>query len=136
MNKVYLIGRLKDKIQITQATSTTVGRFTLAVDRRTREDKADWIDCVAFGKTAEIIDDWTTKGMKIAISGRIQTGSYVNKKGEEVYTTDVIAEDVELCEKKVSNTSAIARREEAPKATGEEEWMQVDELNDSGLPFN
>ena len=135
MNRVILMGRLKDKIQIKQASTTTVGRFTLAVDRRSRDDQPDWISCVAFGKTAEIIDDWTTKGMKIAISGRIQTGSYTNAKGEKVYTTDVIAEDVELCEKKVSNTSAIARREKET-VTGEEEWMQVDELEDAGLPFN
>jgi single-strand DNA-binding protein len=102
MNKVILIGRLtKDPEvrQITGADSFAVARYTLAVDRF-KKGEADFINCVAFKKSAEFADKYLHKGMKIAVTGHIQTGSYSNKEGKKVYTTEVAVEDHEFCEKK------------------------------------
>lgn len=111
MNKVFLMGRLTKEPDVREK----VTRFTLAVDRY--KEGTDFISCVAFSKTAEIIGKYVGKGNKIAIEGRIQTGSY-EKDGRSVYTTDVIVERVEFCEKKEKNN---------------DEWMDVDT---EGLPFD
>jgi single-strand DNA-binding protein len=79
---------------------TAIARFTLAVDRRGKDGGADFISCVAFGRTAEFCEKWTRQGMKVALDGRIQTGSYTNKDGVKVYTTDVIVENIEFAESK------------------------------------
>lgn len=106
MNKVTLIGRLTrdPEIRRTQGeNSMTVARYTLAVDRRYKRDEgqqADFISCVAFGKTGEFAEKYLHKGMKIAVNGRIQTGSYTNKDGQKVYTTDIVIEDHEFVESK------------------------------------
>lgn len=107
MNRATLIGRLTrdPDIRYTQGRDgqICVARYTLAVDRRRRaegEQNADFISCVAFGRSGEFADKYFRKGIKIAVSGRIQTGSYVNKDGVKVYTTDVIVEDQEFCESK------------------------------------
>lgn len=95
---------------------TCVARYTLAVDRRRRaegEQSADFISCVAFGRAGEFADKYFRKGIKIAVSGRIQTGSYVNKDGVKVYTTDVIVEDQEFCESKSSATADTGAAQEA-----------------------
>ena len=100
MNKVVLMGRLTKEPDV---RNTSVARFTLAVDRRFKRDgepTADFIGCVAFGKTAEFMEKYMKKGTKIALAGRIQTGSYTNSDGNKVYTTDVIAEEVEFAESK------------------------------------
>lgn len=103
MNKVNLIGRFTKDPEI-HSGETAVCRGTLAVARRTKEsDEADFISLVAFGKTAEFISKYFTKGMKAAVVGRIQTGSYTNKDGQKVYTTDVVVEDIEFVEKKEGN---------------------------------
>lgn len=108
MNKVILMGRLTrdPEIRYTQASEPlAIARYTLAVDRRFQrrdnsgnEQNADFIGCIAFGKNAEFAEKYLKQGTKIAITGRIQTGSYTNKDGNKVYTTDVVVEEQEFCE--------------------------------------
>ena len=107
MNKVILMGRLTrdPEIRYSQGEqSTAVARYTIAVDRRFRRDgdqqTADFINCVAFGRQGEFAEKYFRKGIKIAITGRIQTGSYTNRDGQKVYTTDVVVEDQEFAESK------------------------------------
>lgn len=102
MNSVSLMGRLTREPDIREAGENKIARYTLAVDRRVarEEQKADFISCVAFGKRAEFAEKYLHKGMRIALTGRIQTGSYENKDGIKVYTTDVIVNDHYFCEAK------------------------------------
>jgi len=107
MNKVTLMGRLTRDPNVTQSSgekATTIARFTLAVDRRFKKEgdqqTADFISCVAFGKSAEFADKYLRQGTKIAVVGRIQTGQFQNKDGQTVYTTDVIVEEMEFAESK------------------------------------
>jgi single-strand DNA-binding protein len=117
MNKVILMGRLcKDPdVRYSQGeTPICIARYTLAVDRRVKKDggkdqqTADFISCIAFGKSGEFAEKYLHKGTKICISGRIQTGSYTNKDGVKVYTTDVVVEDQEFAESKKDNTERDA----------------------------
>lgn len=110
MNKVILMGRLtKDpEVRYSQGEHpTAIARYTLAVNRKfkrdNQEDDADFISCVAFGKQAEHAEKYYRQGIKIVVSGRLQTGSYTNKDGIKVYTTEVVLEDQEFAEKKESN---------------------------------
>ena len=111
MNKVILMGRLTrdPEVRYSQGEqATAIARYTLAVDRRFKRDgdqTADFIGCVAFGKSAEFAERYLHKGTKIVATGRIQTGSYVNKDGVKVYTTDVVVEDQEFAESKNSAAS-------------------------------
>lgn len=98
MNRCVLIGRLTKTPEVRQG-ETTVARFTVAVDRM-KKDEADFIGCVAFGSTADFLEKYFKKGMRIALEGRIQTGSYTNNEGQKIYTTDVVAERVEFVESK------------------------------------
>lgn len=106
MNKVILMGRLTRDPEIRRTgedNSTVVARYTLAVDRRVKKEgdnNADFINCVVFGKGAEFAENYLAKGIKISVTGRIQTGSYTNKEGNKVYTTDVVVEEQEFCESK------------------------------------
>lgn len=106
MNKVVLVGRLTrdPEVRYSQGdNATAVGRYTLAVDRRFKRDgdaTADFIPCVAFGRSAEFAEKYFRQGMRVSVSGRIQTGSYTNKDGNKVYTTEVIIEDQEFAESK------------------------------------
>ena len=104
MNNVCLVGRLTRDPETRYAQSDlAVTRFSVAVDRRFKkegEQTADFINCVSFGKTAEFVEKYFSKGQRIGLTGRIQTGSYTNKEGQKVYTTDVIAENVEFVESK------------------------------------
>ena len=131
MNKVILMGRLtKDPdIRYTQDV-TAVARYTLAVDRRYQRDgeqKADFISCVAFGKSGEFAEKYLHKGMKIMVSGRIQTGSYTNRDGQKVYTTDIVVEEQEFAESKKTQE---ANQEQ------EDGFMSIpDGVDDEGLPF-
>lgn len=130
MNKVILMGRLTRDPEARQAGETTVTRFTVAVDRRYKKEgdqSADFPSIVAFGKTAEFIENYFKQGMKVLIEGRLQTGSYTNKDGIKIYTTDVIAEAVEFAESKKEE-----RGREEPKE--ETEWATSAE--DVDLPFN
>lgn len=111
MNKVIIIGRFTRDPEIKYTTgenATATARFSLAVNRRFKNKEgnydADFINCVAFGKTAEFIEKYFTKGMAIGITGRIQTGSYTNKEGQKVYTTDVVVEETEFVESKNKGT--------------------------------
>lgn len=133
MNKVILIGRLTKDPEVRVGNNVTVARYSLAVDRKFKKDgepSADFINCIAFGKGAEFAEKYLTKGIKIAITGRIQTGSYKNKEGSTVYTTDVIVEEQEFCESKNASSEPSNNQ---PKANTD--WMNVpDDLEDS-LPF-
>lgn len=106
MNKVFLMGRLTrdPEIRYSQGDDTmAIGRYTLAVDRRFKRDgeaNADFINCVTFGRSAEFAEKYLRQGTKVVVSGRIQTGSYTNRDGQKVYTTEVVVEDQEFAESK------------------------------------
>ena len=138
MNKVIEIGRLtKDpEIRYSQGANTTcVARYTLAVDRKFKQEgqpTADFINCIAFGKLGEFAEKYLHKGVKIAVTGRIQTGSYKNKDGNTVYTTDVVVEEQEFCESKSQSNS-----QPQPAPSNDNSWMSIpDNLEDEGLPFS
>ena len=139
MNKVILMGRLTrdPEVRYTQGEqATTVARYTLAVDRRgkNQENSADFIQCVAFGKAGEFAERYLHKGTKIVLTGRIQTGSYTNKEGQRVYTTDIVAEDQEFAESKNAESSGTYSNQPAPAPQqNDDEFMSVDE--NSELPF-
>nr|DAQ23252.1 MAG TPA: Single strand binding protein [Bacteriophage sp.] len=145
MNKVILMGRLTrdPEIRTSVATNTTTARLTLAVDRRFKKEgeqqTADFINCIAFGKTAEFIERYLHQGTKIAVVGRIQTGSYTNKDGNKVYTTDVVVEEYEFAESKNTNGSSPsqpASNMSAP-AMASDGFMNLPlGVEDEGLPFN
>ena len=135
MNKVIGMGRLTrdPEVRYTQ-DNTAIARFTLAVDRKYKKDgeqSADFISCLAFSKTAEFIEKYIKKGTKIVVDGRIQTGSYTNKEGQKVYTTDVVVENVEFAESKSNGSS------ESRPTADDDGFMNIPEgTDDEGLPFN
>lgn len=136
MNKVELSGRwTKDpEIRYTQGErSTAIARCTLAVDRRFKRDgdsqTADFINCIAFGKTAEFLEKYGRKGTKMLVVGRIQTGSYTNKDGNKVYTTEVVIEELEFAETKASHDGTSASDSQPD---GSYEDIQE---GDAGFPF-
>jgi single-strand DNA-binding protein len=145
MNKVILMGRLTrdPEVRYSQGEqSTAVARYTLAVDRRfNRNDgqTADFIQCVAFGRSGEFAEKYFRKGMKVAVTGRIQTGSYTNKDGQRVYTTDVIVEEQEFAESKNASGGegnfAPADRPSPSMAAGDG-FMNIPDGIDEELPFN
>lgn len=134
MNKVTLAGRLTRDPEITYSNSGAgVSRFSIAVDRRFKKDgdaNADFINIVAFGKTGEFVEKWFKKGSGIVLSGRIQTGSYTNKDGKKVYTTDVIAEDVEFPQG--GKSAGGQTKTEAPTDDG---FMLIPDDADGDMPF-
>jgi single-strand DNA-binding protein len=138
MNKVMLMGRLVRDPEVRYLQSdnpTTVARWNLAVDRRYKksgEQDADFISCVAFGRAAEHAEKYYKQGLKIAITGRLQSGSYTNKDGIKVYTTDVVIEESEFAEAK--NTSQGNR--EAPSAVGCDGFMHIPDGIDEEMPFS
>ena len=135
MNKVIIIGRFTRDPEIKYTTgenATATARFSLAVNRRFKNKEgnydADFINCVAFGKTAEFIEKYFTKGMAIGIIGRIQTGSYTNKEGQKVYTTDVVVEETEFVESKNKGTSDNVPNNNANSNSDFEEAISEDEM--------
>ena len=141
MNKVILMGRLTRDAEMRHGTgenATLVARYTLAVDRRFKKDgsdqQADFISCVAFGKTAEFIEKYVHKGTKIVVTGRLQTGSYTNKDGQKVYTTDVVAEDVEFAESKRADSSSATAASSGSDAP-DDGFMNIPDGIDEELPF-
>ena len=143
MNSVQLTGRLTRDPEVNYSNGgTTVARFTLAVNRRFTQENgptADFIRCVAFGKTAEFIEKYLHQGTKVVAEGRIQTGSYTNKDGQKVYTTDVVVEQCEFAESKNSagNDSGFASSRPEPIAAAGDGFMNIpDGVEDEGLPFN
>lgn len=147
MNKVILMGRLTrdPEVRYSQGeNATAVARYTLAVDRRFNrnndEQTADFINCVAFGRSGEFAEKYLHKGTKIAITGRIQTGSYTNKDGVRVYTTDVVVEDQEFAESKNASAAnggyAPAERNDSAPAAAGDGFMNIPDGSDEELPFN
>lgn len=149
MNRVILMGRLTRDPDVRYSQggegSMAVARYTLAVDRRRArnnndEQSADFISCVAFGRSGEFAEKYLHQGTKIAITGRIQTGSYTNKDGQRVYTTDVVVDDQEFAESKASAASSEAAYTPSrsnPAAPAGDGFMNIpDGVEDEGLPFN
>ena len=153
MNKVILMGRLTRDPDVRYSNgeqATAVARFTLAVDRRVArrdgEQTADFIGCVAFGRTAEFVEKYFRQGMRMVISGRIQTGSYTNREGQKVYTTEVVVEEQEFAESKASSDSYAAShpQQSAPSApsmpnpvsASADGFMNIPDGIDEELPFN
>ena len=135
MNKVVIIGRFTRDPEIKYTTgenATATARFSLAVNRRFKNKEgnydADFINCVAFGKTAEFIEKYFTKGMAIGITGRIQTGSYTNKEGQKIYTTDVVVEETEFVESKNKGTSDNVPNNNANSNSDFEETISDDKM--------
>ena len=139
MNKVILMGRLTrdPEVRYTQGDNAmAIARYSLAVDRRFKRDgepDADFINCVAFGKSGEFAEKYLKKGTKVVVVGRIQTGSYTNKDGQKVYTTDVVVEEHEFAESKNSGSSDTNQSAPANKNTG---FMNIPDGIDEELPFN
>ena len=145
MNQVNLIGRLTrdPEMRYSQGeNSIAIARFTLAVDRRFKrqsdEQTADFINCVAFGKTAEVIEKYVTQGTKIAATGEWRTGSYTNKDGVKVYTTEVIVDDQEFAESKAASESSgfSGTDRPTPSAASGDGFMSIPNGIEEELPFN
>ena len=146
MNKVILMGRLTRDPDVRYSqndTSMAIARSTLAVDRRGRKQDgdgqtADFIGCIAFGKAAEFAEKYLRQGIKIVISGRIQTGSYTNREGQRVYTTDVVIEEQEFAESKAASdqhSGQASYQAQEPQVGGDGFMSMPDDL-DEDLPFN
>lgn len=145
MNRVILMGRLTrdPEVKYSQGEKAmAIARYTLAVDRRGKKDEqnADFINCVAFDKAGEFAEKYFRQGMRVLISGRIQTGSYTNKDGVKVYTTDVVIEDQEFADSKGSGTDGVSTPRQTlrptPQAALSDGFMNIpDDLSDDGLPF-
>lgn len=146
MNRVILMGRLtKDPdIRYTQGErSMAIARYTLAVDRRGRrgqdnaeQQTADFINCVAFDRAAEFAEKYFRQGMRVLVSGRIQTGSYVNQEGRKVYTTEVILDDQEFADSKGASGRGPEQRQVQGTDIGDGFMNIPDGVEDEGLPFN
>ena len=149
MNKVILMGRLTTDPEVRYSAgenALAIARYTLAVDRRFRRDgeaSADFISCVSFGRTAEFAEKYFRQGLKIAVTGRIQTGSYTNREGQKVYTTEVVVEDQEFAESKAASESNMGSYRQAspspspaPSADIGDGFMNIPDGIDEELPFN
>nr|DAH42071.1 MAG TPA: Single strand binding protein [Caudoviricetes sp.] len=137
MNKVILAGRFTRDPEIRYTNDgASIARFSIAVNRRFvkegSDQKADFLNCIAFGKTAEFIEKYFSKGMKADLSGRIQTGSYTNKDGAKVYTTDIVVEEIEFGESK--NATQNNNRSSGPAAAPDDFINVPDDLGDE-FPF-
>lgn len=147
MNKVILIGRLTrdPEVRYSQGEqATAIARYTLAVDRRFKRDgdqqTADFITCVAFGRQGEFVEKYLRKGTKMVVTGRIQTGSYTNKDGQKVYTTEVVVEEQEFAESKAAsgdNGGGFAPADRpSPSVAAGDGFMNIPDGIDEELPFN
>ena len=138
MNNAILVGRLTKDVEVRVNGDSSVSRFNIAVNRefKNKDGKydADFISCVAFGKTADFIGKYFSKGMRIGVVGRIQTGSYTNKEGQKIYTTDVVVEKAEFVENK-GETKATAP-ETKEDDTGFDEFVNIPADIEDELPFN
>ena len=147
MNKVILMGRLvrSPEVRYSQGMEPiAVARYTLAVNRRFKrkdEPEADFIPCVAFGKVGEFAEKYFCQGMRVSVSGRIQTGSYTNKDGMKVYTTEVIVEEQEFAESRAESEANRGMYQQsapspAPSAPAGDGFMNIPDGIDEELPFN
>lgn len=138
MNKVILVGRLTRDLEVRYSQgdhATAVARYTVAVDRRFKRDgepTADFIPCVVFGRSAEFAEKYFRQGMRVSISGRIQTGSYTNKDGVKVYTTEVIVEEQEFAESRAESDASKANQ----RADVGDGFSNIPDGIDEELPFN
>ena len=144
INRVVLVGRLTRDPELKYTTNGIANlRFSIAVNRtftsQNGERQADFINCVAFGRQGEFAEKYFRKGIKIAITGRIQTGSYTNKDGQRVYTTDVVVEEQEFAESKSaseSNAGFAPAERPAPSSAAGDGFMNIPDGIDEELPFN
>lgn len=137
MNKVVMIGRLTKDADIRylqNENSTCVAKFNLAVDRKIKrngEPTADFLNCVSFGKVGELIEKYVGKGSKIGIVGRLQTGSYTNKDGVKIYTTDIMVEEIDFLDSKKASDGDVA-----PGASiNQDEFLKIPDGLEEELPF-
>ena len=145
MNRVILMGRLVRDPEMRYAggdNGTAVANYTLAVDRRfakggnNSEQTADFIRCVAFGKGAEFAEKYLRQGIKILVTGRIQTGSYTNRDGQKVYTTDVVVEDQEFAESKAATNAANSGTTTQRQSTNKnDDFMNIPDTSGETLPW-
>lgn len=141
MNKVILMGRLTrdPEIRYGGANNTAVAKFSFAVPRKFKRDgepDCDFINCTAFGKTAEFIEKWCRQGTKLLLEGRWQTGSYTNKDGQKVYTNDCMVENCEFAESKNASQQNTQSRPEPMPQTDSDGFMNIPDGIDEELPFN
>ena len=146
MNKVILMGRLTRDPEVRYSSGDNqmaIARYSLAVDRRGRREgndgqTADFINCVAFGRAGEFAEKYFHKGIKVLVTGRIQTGSYTNKDGQKVYTTDVIIEEQEFAESKSAsdNAGGVAPADRPSPGSAGDGFMYIPDGIDEELPFN
>ena len=145
MNKVILMGRLTRDPEVRYGTgenSTAVARYTIAVDRRFKRDSernTDFIGCVAFGRNAEFAEKYLCQGTKIVLTGRIQTGSYTNRDGQKVYTTDIVVEEQEFAESKAAaagNSGQGNYSRSSSAHSDANEFMTIPDNIDDELPFS
>ena len=144
MNKVVLMGRLTrdPEVRYSQGENAlAIARYTLAVDRRFKRDgeqSADFINCVVFGKSAEFTERYFRQGMRITVCGRIQTGSYTNRDGVKVYTTEVVVEEQEFAESKNASNAQTYQTNPAPAPAMDagDGFMNIPDGIDEELPFN
>ncbi len=140
MNKAILMGRLTRDPEVRYSAgenALAIARYTLAVDRKIRRDgeaTADFISCVSFGRTAEFAEKYFRQGLRIVVSGRIQTGNYTNRDGQKVYTTEVVVEEQEFAESKKS--SETSQSSQTPPPTGSDGFMNIPDGIEDELPFN
>lgn len=136
MNKVILMGRLTrdPEVRYSQGdNATAIARFTLAVDRRIKRDNeasVDYINCVSFGRSAEFAEKYFHKGTKIVIAGRIQTGSYTNKDGQKVYTTDIVIEEQDFAESKAASQQNNQAGEKNRSSSQQRQQLRAQEKSD------
>ena len=133
MNNWNGIGRTTSDPEVRYSGEMAIAKFTLAVDRKYKKDgeqTADFIRCVAFGKNGEFAEKYLRKGMKVGITGRIQTGSYDDKDGKKVYTTEIVVEEYTFCESKNANEGSAAPQ------TNADGWMNIPDNIGEELPFN
>ena len=143
MNKVILMGRLTrdPEVRYSQGgeNSLAIARYTLAVDRRFKrngdDQTADFIGCVAFGRNAEFAEKYFRQGLKVVVTGRIQTGSYTNKDGQKVYTTDVVVEDQEFAESKTTSQQN-QQKPSGPAPDNSDGFMNIPDGIDEELQFS
>lgn len=142
MNKVILMGRLTrdPDVRYTQGEEPmAIARFTLAVDRRGKRDgeaSADFPSCVCFRRTAEFIEKYAHQGTKLIVTGRIQTGSYTNRDGQKVYTTDVVVEEAEFAESKAAADRNTQQTPPPSPDTGADGFMNIPDGIEEELPFS
>ena len=141
MNKVILMGRLTrdPDVRYTNGSSPLcIARYTLAVDRRFRKENeatADFIPCVAFGKMGEFAEKYFHQGMRVTISGRIQTGSYTDRDGRKIYTTEVVIEEQEFAESKSASYSGNPERNAVSQEVDKDGFMNIPEGCEDNIPF-